>query len=224
MALTDHARLFLAMIWSFGGEVLDESRQRWSLRHAAAYRAAGLFARLRAHGVVETPHMARALFRRFAEGRIAMFPAGGFLATKFPSGSPDWARVAFMPRGEERATWVFAEGVGLGRACRNLDLAAAFIHGLAGAAGQKALFDAGLRVPGSSRIGGPALDADPYLVQMPWARVSYCISDAAVRGVLSTRLAGLDDADSAEGFCHDTEELINGVLAARRHESDADHG
>lgn len=224
IAIAQDDRLFLSMIWSFGGDVFAGSNQRWHLRHAAAYRAASLFARLRAHGVVETWETERTLPQRFMEGRVAMWPTGGAMLPELGNGLPTWAVVAPMPRGEKRATWVYAEGVGLGRACRGLDMAAAFIHGLSGATGQQAMFNVGLRAPGLKSIGEAGLDESPFLSQMPWARVCSCVRSTSVRGLLRARLAGLTEADVAEAFCRETEDLINGVLSAQRHGPGTHHG
>ena len=148
VSLPQKIRLFITMVWSMGGEVTDHESGLWNLRHDAAYRAAVVFARL-AECAAPVPS-SRGRFRsagEVADPRAAMILSGGVLPTQMESRAPGWIRTAPMPRGLRRATWILAEGVGLAKECVNPDLAAAYIHELAGPVGQQALLDAALRIP-----------------------------------------------------------------------------
>ena len=214
IAIPRPSKLFVAMVWSLGGEVPATSGEPWNLDHAAAYRAAALLAKLQRYAAVRERKDCGAV-QHFAEGRAAMLPLGGTMPTILTADPPDWIRAVPMPRGETRATWVLADGIGLGRGCRNLDLAAAFIHELAGPAGQRALLDAGLRTPGLREVAERIVGHDLHQSQMPHARVLHCLSDSAVNGVVNAQLRRLDDPATVREWCRHTEELVNVLIESR---------
>ena len=218
VSMPQPVRLFLAMVWSLGGDVADAESGHWDLHHDAAYRAAALFARFRRYDTL-SPSSAPSWTRgENADPRAAMVPAGGVLPTQIKARPPDCIRVAPMPLGTTRATWILAEGIGLTRECTNLDQAAAYIHELAGPTGQQAMLDAGLRIPGLTAIASRAAAITPYLEQMPYARIVHEISGSGVYAVTATQLNRLADPADAVDFCHHTEELVNALLEYRHHE------
>lgn len=205
-------RLFLAMVWSLGGEVYSAPDGPWDLCHEAAYEAAALFARVAQYAEVAE---GRGSALAFADGRIAMLPLAGVMTSWIGRGAPDWMKCVPMPRGRTRVTWYMAEGLGLGRVCRNLDLAAEFIRELIKPEAQKVLHDAGLRTLAWKGIGGDDAEHELYQTEKRWARVTYPLSDYGLRAVLGTQLSRLKDPRQAQKFCQHTEELVNAIVAAR---------
>lgn len=209
MALAETERLFAAMVWSYGGELGPTRHGPWDLDHAAARHAARVFSGLRPY--ILTARY-RDMARAFAEGRAAMLPFGGTLPSLLGGPLPDWVRVSPMPRGEKRVTWMISEGLGLGRACRNVELAAAFVRETVGPAGQQAIFDAGLSTPSWRAIGGPQAEDNLYHTEMRHARVTHPLSYHPIRVVLRDHLSRLDAPCGAEDFCRRTESLVNEIL------------
>jgi len=212
LAIPEPRRLFLAMIWSLGGEACSAPDGPWDLCHDAAYQGAALFARATQYAEVGEGHGSA---RAFADGRVAMLPLAGVMATWIGRALPDWVRCAPLPRDRTRATWYMAEGLGLGRVCRDLDLAAAFIRELVKPETQQVLHDAGLRTLAWKGIGGDDAERELYHTEKRWARVTYPLSDHGLRAVLGAQLARLKDPRQAEDFCQHTEELVNAIVAAR---------
>ena len=217
LTMPQPVRLFLTMIWSLGGEVCGGPFGLWNLRHDAAYRAAALFARLRPY-VAPVPGRRSGPTREFGHARAAMLPAGGTLPTQLEGGPRVSLRTAPMPQGIKKATWILAEGVSIAAGCVNPDLAAAFVHALAGPNGQQALFDSGLRTPALRSVSLRSRGTDPYQEQMPWARVPYEFSRLNVHPIAAAQLMRLHDPSEAKAFCHHTEDLVNALIESQRDE------
>lgn len=210
------ARFFSTLVRSYGGEICPGPQGRWDLTHEAAYKAAMLFAALRPfRKIVEEGASPYDMARSFADGRIGMFVLAGVLPIWLNARPAEWIGRAPLPKGDVRATWLMAEGIGLGSDCRNVDLAAAFINELVQPASQERLIAAGFPSPARQDVGGPA-EQSLYHAQMKHARVTYHLFDGAYRSILETQLRRLDSTTPVEEFCRHTEDLLNAVVRSRR--------
>ena len=211
LALSDRPRLYSILAWSHGAEFPDDPLGEWDLSNAACRHAARLYARIEALASDNDWHDAA---QAFADGGPAMLMHSGMLPTSVEGAPPDGMAVSPMPRGETRVTWAMAEGVGLGRGCPNVDMAAALVRELVRREGQQTLYDAGLRCPARSDVGAGQVERELFHTEMRNARVTYHVSDMAVRSVVQTQLRRLTDPSDAEEFCEHTSELVNGVAGA----------
>jgi multiple sugar transport system substrate-binding protein len=164
----DMELLWGAMIWQFGGEILNEDYTQTLLAEGGAMDAwQTIYDMIFEHGIMPDPSVAEQFGDPFESGNAAMTPAGHWVVPYYGSVDFNWDVVP-LAQNVNQQSMVNSVGFVISRDSQHPEEAWAFLKHLVGEPGQTKITALGLGVPSLMAIA----NSDAYLEQ-PTADINH---------------------------------------------------